>query len=599
MLARAITLAVLLSGATLARGTLAAQPSGASAAGSDTSTAKTEIDQLMHDTLRRWDVPGISISIVKDGQVVLSRGYGVRDPRSGAPMTGSTLVPTASLTKAFTAVALGTLVDEGALTFDGPVRAYLPGFTMPDAAATHEVTIRDLLSHRSGLSGRNDFVYYRVPGITSDELLRRLPFFAMSGRPRERYEYSNAAYVVLGEALERVAGIPYEQFVTDRLLKPLNMQRTTFSSNQAERDPDHAVGTWVWNGRPVYELLPFGPIINPHGGIISTADDMAKWMIMNLADGAFQGRRVIARSTLLETRRMQIPAQLDSGPQIFSIGYGMGWNTLVYRGEPTVLHTGGLPGFRTITILIPGQALGVTLMINSESPVFRDLAFQVADSFFGGEATDWLGRLTPPAAAGQAKPTPAGTRLATRAAPRSSHRLDEFVGVYKHPGYGTFRVRQDGSRLIGEYSGHSSPLVHRFHSVFEADPVTASSIVVSRVQFHDNVDGVVAAMTFGPFGDARFAKQPDERLSSSEYLRRLTGVYNMSGTLFTITAVGARLIYQRNDQDPVTLIPSLEGNYIHSRDNNLRISFVLGPKGPATALIRHEGGTATEARRQQ
>ena len=560
---------------------------------SDPSARLAGIDPVIDQALRQWDVPGASVAVVADGKVVLAKGYGVRDPRTRLPMNADTLLPTASLTKAFTAVTIGTLADQRKISFDAPVYTYLPHFRLSDPVSSQEITARDLLSHRSGLAGKNDYIYFRHPTMTAAGLLERLPFLALSGRPGRNYEYSNAAYVILGQVIERASGVPYERLVRRQLLEPLGMHRTTFSSAAAERDSNHAVGRWRWRGQDVHEFVPFTSIINPHGGIVSTANDMAKWMLMNLGGGSFEGRRIVNSSTLAEIQKTQIASPLDDGPGVVPLGYAMGWNSLVYRGEPTLLHTGGMQGWRTITILVPRKKAGVTLMINSDAGVTYPLAFQIIDRFFDGPPTDWMSLLKPPAAVpqgAQAAPPPPG--------PASSHQPADFSGTFRHAGFGTFRVRRAGAALVGEYSGHSAPLVHRYHNVFGADPSAHTNPIVGRVQFHDDIEGRVSFLTFEPFGDSRFERQPDDRLTDPIYLRRLAGLYESDNVRFSITVSGDKLVYQRDDLEPAILVPTVEGDFLHPRGNGLRISFQLPSSGPASAMVRREVSGVTEIPRR-
>lgn len=461
------------------------------------------LDELVNRSLDEWDVSGVAISIVVDGNLVHSKGYGARNARTNAPMQSDTLFPIASLAKAFTAVGVGTLVDDDVMSFDAPVRKYIPGFELIEPTATHEVTIRDLLSHRSGLAGSNDFVYYRNPAMSREELVRRARYFKLQALPREKYEYSNAGYVIIGHAMENAAAKLYEQIIEDRVFRPLGMTRTTFSDTKTLADPNHALGRWYWRGRPIDEHYQGGSIINPHGGTNSTAADMAKWMIFNLSGGTYGGRQILQPGTLQEIQQTQIPASLASGNQRVSIGYGLGWDTLVYRGEMTLLHTGGLPGIRTITILVPDRKIGVTVLTNGEAPLFYYLAFHIVDRLLGEKQQNWLtsDRLEKWRAAQKDAKIPAaepGEAPLTRP-------LTDFTGTYTHPGFGTLRISVEGGRLLAEYNGHRAALVHRHHSVFQPVPQPAS-VLEGRIQFLSNLDGNVEALVFEPFGSARFEK---------------------------------------------------------------------------------------------
>jgi CubicO group peptidase (beta-lactamase class C family) len=555
------------------------------------------LDSLVDETIGKWNMPGLAISIVQDGKVILSKGYGVRDPRTGAKVTKDTYFPIASLVKAFTSVGVGMLVDDGKLEFDGPVRRYLPGFEMHDPVATHEVTIRDLLAHRSGMQRRDSYVYYKNPGMKPRDLLERLPHFDLGSRPRQVYHYSNAAYVFVGLAMEHVTGKPYEQFMEERLFQPLGMNRTTFSTPQATSDRNHAVGRWYWRGTPVHEYYDYGRIINAHGGISSTADDMAKWMLMNLSGGRYNGRQIVRETTLREIFRTQIAATLGGGEEVVPMGYAMGWNTEVYRGHATLYHNGGVNGIRTVTILIPRRNIGVTILGNEANDLPDLLARDIVDRLLGVKSRDRLG---PALAAKQARDAPRTAPSAPTAqtpSPPPSHPLSDYVGLYSHPGFGDVRIGLKEGALTGEYNGHSAPLRHRHYDVFRGEPTEPDDVMTMTVQFFGDTEGRIANLTLGPYGDARFRKQPDERLSDPAHLAGLAGTYQLGSSRIRITVAGRSIIYQRDALDPSPLIPGIDGDYHHPRADDLSFAFVRDASGRATAMLRKEGGTTTEMKR--
>lgn len=551
---------------------------------------------LINDSLKKWQVSGVGVSIVRDGKVLLSQGYGVRDPRTGAPVTKDTIFPLASLAKAFTGVGVGILVDEGKMRFGGAARSYIPFFELSDPIATQEVTIRDLLSHRSGLAGKNDYVYYRNRQITPEEVINRMAHFELRARPRQSYHYSNAAYVAVGQAMEHAAGVPYERLMQDRIFEPLGMNRTTFSASEAKADANHTVGRWLWQGKPVFEFFDGGRIINPHGGINSTAEDMAKWMILNLSEGKFEGNQVIEPATLREVQTTQVPVA-NVRPEMIPLGYAMGWGTQIYRGEPMLAHEGGVPGIRTSTYLLPRRGIGVTVLANENGSLLPYLlSLEILDRLLCAAPANWLNGpdLAAKIARDAAQTKSDGENSRPSAGAPRTHEMANYAGTYENPAYGRFQVRLTDGGLVAEYNHHSAPLVHRHGAVFATDPQSPFTVVEGRVLFIDDYDGRVAKLTWEPFGSSQFEKQPDEKLSDPRYLLNLAGTYLLDNSKINIRVVGEQLVYQRDDQAPATLVPAIDGNFHHPRAPGLHFSFRFDSSGRAIAMIRTENGISVE-----
>ncbi len=475
-----------------------------------TSVVRT-VDRLIDSSVKKWGTPGTAVSITRHGEVVLSKGYGVRDPRTNAPVTADTIFPIASLVKAFTSLGVGILVDEGKLSFDGLARTYVPEFAVNDLVATGEITIRDLLSHRSGLRRRHDFMYFRNPAMTPAEFVERLSHLDLHARPRQTYEYSNGAYVLVGQAIENASGVTYERFMEERIFQPLDMRRTFYSTSKAKSDPNHAMGRWFWKGKPVYEYYDFGRIINPHGGISTTANDMAKWMLLNLSEGSANGVQIIQSPTLREIQSTQIPAVTWNRDEFIPLGSAMGWETMVFRGELILHHNGGVPGFHSVTILIPSKKIGLTILANESSELMSLLPLEILDHLLGAEHID---RLNPALSVRQTKQREQLGAEKEAVLPPSAppaRALADYAGTYVHRGYGAVSVRHEGGRLVAEYNGYSAPLVHRNYDVFVGSPVDpASELFQSHIQFRADSTGRIEQLTWETYEDEVFDRHPIE-----------------------------------------------------------------------------------------
>jgi len=600
---RAMALCLLL--APISVGAQTASPSAAATPAPTNAQALAGFDRYVEETLAAWGVPGVAISVVRNGEVVLNRGYGVRDPDGRAPMTSDTIFPIASMSKAFTSFGAGLLVDEGRMSFDAPVVTYLPGLALDDPAASQGLTLRDMLSHRSGMP-RHDAVWYHNEALTREQLLGRMPHLDFSQPLRARFQYNNIMFVLSGLAVERVAGEDWERFTERRIFRALDMDRTMFSPQRAAADRNHTQGREVLNGRQVtVPLFRNTPILNPAGGVYSTADDLANWMLVHLSGGQFQGRQVIQPSTLADIHRTQMAGGATvRDPEFVPIGYGLGWFTDIYRGRPMVEHGGNLPGVSTLVALLPDERLGVTILVNHGGSELRDaLTRALIDRFLGASGKDWVGEaLTRKRAGETAEVSGRQAKGASRiAGTRPSHALADYAGSYSHPGYGPLTIRLDEGTLTGTYNDDTSPLAHFHYDVFDATTENPEHVLLdSRVQFLSDFYGRISGvrMAIEPAVEpAVFERQPDARLSDPAFLARLTGSYDLGGSPVIVSLAGNRLTRLSPGGQPAALLPALGGEFTHARRRDARIVFVTGASGRATALRFIDSSGVYEARR--
>ena len=359
-----------------------------------------DLDAYVERVLRTFEVPGVALAIVKDGHVVLARGYGVRELGRPERVDEHTTFGIASNTKAFTATALGMLVEEGLIEWDAPVVDYLPWFRLEDPYVTAEMTVRDLLVHRSGLAlGAGDLLWWPASTYTRDEIARRLRHIPLETSFRTAYAYDNVLYLIAGELIEEISGMSWEDFVETRILDPVGMRDSDPRHSAAEHGGNVATTHARVEGT-VRAIAPFtSDNTNPAGGIMSSASDMARWMIVQLDSGRVAtGERLWQPSTQRQLWQMvtPIPAgtpaeQLAPLRSAFS-GYALGFFVRDYRGRQLVTHTGGLPGYLSRVMMIPDLKLGVAVLTNQESgPAFDAIAYHVVDHYIRPTPRhDWL-----------------------------------------------------------------------------------------------------------------------------------------------------------------------------------------------------------------
>jgi CubicO group peptidase (beta-lactamase class C family) len=474
----------------------AQEPAPSSAAPPDLAA----LDAYVEAALPAWKTPGLSIAIVHDGSVVHARGFGVREQGRAEPVDADTVFAIASMTKPFTAAAVGLLVAEGRLGWDDRVADRLPGFRMHDAAATADLRVRDLLSHRAGLDTWAGDLVWVGSKLDRDEVLRRVAFVEPGWSPRYRFGYSNLMFLAAGELIEAVTGRPWEDVVRERLLVPLGMKRTAVTARERAAMDNVAAPHMDVDGAT--KVLPQFSMDNcaPAGSMSSSASDLARWVLMQLEGGAVGGTTLIPAPVIAETRAAHTAIPLSDGhrrwvPYRHLQSYGLGWFLFDYRGRLVVAHDGGLPGTFSVMMLIPEERLGVVVLTNAETMITRAVAYRALDLYLGAPETDWSGdflRLTAEAeAAAAGADEPAGP-----AAPPTLP-LADYAGDYANALLGRAEVRlRDGALALSvpEHGDLECALAPRTGQIFRcawADPI----FDVSDVTF-ELVDGRPARLRF-------------------------------------------------------------------------------------------------------
>ncbi|MCS7082249.1 MAG: serine hydrolase [Bacteroidetes bacterium] len=418
------------------------------------------LDAYVERLMRTFEVPGLALAIVKDGRVLLAKGYGVRTVGRTEPVDAQTRFGIASNSKAFTAVALGMLVEEGKLEWDRPVVEYLPWFQLADPYITRQLTVRDLLVHQSGLGlGAGDLLWWPPTTYTRKEIVRRLRELPIAHPLRYRYAYNNNLYIVAGELIEAVSGQTWEEFVGRRILDRLGMRNSDPRLSAAAQPGNVATPHAPVEGR----LRPVRPYThdaaNPAGGINSCAEDMARWMIAlldsgRLADGSrlFSPRLAHALWTIVTP--MPIPERMEAELEPLRMqfnGYGLGFQVRDYRGRKLATHTGGLPGYLSRVALVPELKLGVAVLTNQESgAAFNALTWWVLDYYLGVRpAYDWIEAYRRLQERTQRELAQTEARiLAQRDSTRGpSLPLERYAGRYRDAWYGDVEITYAEGRL--------------------------------------------------------------------------------------------------------------------------------------------------------
>lgn len=459
------------------------------------------LDSLLKDALNTFGVPGLAVAIVRNDEVFYLKGAGVRKINTVDPVTADTIFPIASVTKAFTATAIGLLIDEGKADWDDPVRKHLRWFRLADPLADRDVTLRDLLCHRTGLP-RHDLLWHRVPWSV-EESVRRMAFLEPSRSFRSAFQYNNLGYLAAGLAAASAAGTGWHDLVKTRLLDRLDMKHTVFTSSDAQNNPDHA--TPHHRRKKQIEAIQWYPDdrqIRGSGSIKSSARDMTHWLRMQLGNGVYDGKRIISPRVLAETHRPQIVVLVEAdrarvaGTTLSS--YGLGWHISDYRGQPLVEHGGAADGFRARIMLLPRARIGLILFTNiDEAVVLEALGNDLADNLLELPKKDWIAhkRKRRPASSTPALPA----RVANT---RPSHDLTAYTGRYNDPAYGTLRVRLEDNKLRLAWSSFGTDLEHYHFDTF---------VITSPGRLHDEL-ATFSLEPSGEVGSVRFVERTFKRV---------------------------------------------------------------------------------------
>lgn len=413
------------------------------------------LDAYVEKALADWQIPGLSIAVVKNDSTALAKGYGVRDIRKSEPVDAHTLFAIASNSKAFTAAALGMLVQEGKISWDDPVLKYLPEFQLYDPEATRKITVRDLLCHRSGLATWGGDWAWWGSIYSRDEALRSIRYQKPVYDFRTGYGYSNQMFLVAGEVILSVTGQSWDDFIAERFFRPLGMNRSNTSVKTLEKMENVATPHLMVEGR----LLPVAYLnvdnAGAAAGINSSVSDLAQWLRLQLAHGAFNEEQLLDSAVIEETRKPHTLRQISAANRKFNPFthfslYGLGWDLSDYRGRLIVSHTGGLDGMFSYTGFMPEENLGVAVLTNREDhSLMQALALHVYDAYLGADLQDWSARYLERNRGREQREREARERqLAARVAnTQSSHSLQHYAGSYHNDIYGAAKIELANNKM--------------------------------------------------------------------------------------------------------------------------------------------------------
>ena len=472
-------------------------------------------DAYVTKALATWKVPGTAIAIVRNDSVIYAKGYGVRRVGGAEPVDERTVFAIGSSSKAFTSAAVAMLVDEKKVSLDARASQYLPGFQLADPYVSRELTVRDLLSHRSGLA-RGELAWYGS-GFDRDEIVRRVRFLQPTWSFRSQFGYQNIMYIAAGQTVAHVANTTWDDFVRDRIFKPLGMSTSTTSIRQIAGQPNLASPHADVDG--VVKAVDWRNIDNagPAGSINSNALDMARWLRLQLGRGAFEGKRLISERMIDEMRTPHTVIPIDTATRRFNPythlqSYGLGWFLQDYRGRLVVQHGGNVDGMTALVAMLPEEQFGIVILTNMNGTGMPTaLMNRVFDLQLGVAPEDWSGKSFARTEAARTRALAAQRKADSLRVPNTKPTLPlaKYAGTYADSLLGEVVVRDSSSTLVLDFGPNWHGTLEHWHYDTFHTRFGTPVLGVIPVQFRLGPNGTVDEVAMDLAGPATFRRKPD------------------------------------------------------------------------------------------
>lgn len=491
-------------------------------------------DQYITKTMQDWKVPALAIAVVKDDSIVLMKGYGTRTVGKAEPVDAHTMFAIGSSSKAFTATLVAMLVSEGKMRWDDPATTYLSGLQLYDPYVSRELTLRDLLTHRSGLA-RGDLMWYATD-YNRDEILRRVRFLKPTWSVRSHFGYQNIMYLAAGQAAAHVAGKSWDELVRERIFAPLGMTETSTSTRDLAGKTN--VATPYAEVNDTLLSVPWHNIdnIGPAGSINSNVSDMIKWVRFQLAQGKVDGKSLLSPSALSETHtaQMTIPVGADAralNPYTHLEAYGMGWFLQDYRGRELDQHGGNIDGMTAMVALMPEEKIGVVILSDANgSPVPTIGLYRMLDQLLNEPARDWNAEFNKQREKARVQMKEAEQKQLAQRVPNTkpSLSLDKYAGVYSDSMYGDVKVSEENGGLRMKYGVTYDGALEHWH--FDTFRFKSPNRMAGQpfVTFALGADGKVHSLDFEGVGS--FGRKPDAPDTSRKIVLAANEAGKLTGT---------------------------------------------------------------------
>ena len=454
-----------------------------------------QFDQFVKSELKKWNVPGAAIAVVKDGKIIYTKGFGYRNVKEKLKADEHTLFAIGSLTKSITASTVGILVDQKKVQWDSKIIDLLPNFKLKDDFATQRINFVDLLSHRTGLPSHNLMWY--VTNFSRESIVNRLRYLEPSSDFRTTFSYNPNMYTLAGYVVGKQSGMTWEAFTKKNIFDPLNMNRSNFTYMDMIKDLNHSRPYIEKNGEVVETTFHQSQHFSaPAGSVNSSVNEMANWLILNLNQGKFNGQQVITPESLnyIHSPHMTFPStssDIGVGPE-GAVGsysmYGLGWFMGTYYDQIIVEHAGAIDGFSSKMTLLPRQNIGIVIFNNNQmgGDMFcTTVTNRITTILMNKKSFDFSGWFTDQGI-GELKPS-VKPKVDKKQVNKLTRNLEEYVGEYSDNGYGSIKISIKDGQLQFKYYRYDVRLEHINHDIFK----TINGIVNRKINFIPNTDNQI------------------------------------------------------------------------------------------------------------
>ena len=502
------------------------------------------LDTAFARILKDWHTAGFSVAVVEKDKLIYEKGFGLRDVEKKLPVTPNTLFAIGSCTKAFTASLIGLLEKDGKVDIDKPVELYMPELKFFNDPMNNTITLRDMMSHRTGLP-RHDFSWYFFSSSSRDSILQRVQYQEPTAPVRDKWQYNNFMFAAQGAIVEKITGKSWEENIKDKFFKPLGMTNSNFTINDWKAYNEPAIGYGLKKDSIIKKMDYYNiAAMSPAGAINSSVHEMANWVITWINGGKYNGKEIIPSTYLtqaISTQAIVAPGlPTKERPDVFFSTYGFGWSLTSYKGHYRVEHGGNIDGFSASTSFFPTDSIGIIILSNQNGStvpgIVRNL---IADRMLNLKYFDWSNDLKK-----QAEKTKAIQAESKKSATSNrklnttpSHPLKDFEGTYNNPGYGNFAVYVNKDSLFAKGGDNTLWLRHYHYDVFDIYDAkgvidTSETAGPVKIQFQMNAAGDIESLTV-PFESGLkpivFSKQLNAKNVKKEDLQKYTGEYELTG----------------------------------------------------------------------
>ncbi|MFL5742423.1 MAG: serine hydrolase [Flavisolibacter sp.] len=558
------------------------------------------LDTAFQRVLQQWKAPGFAVAVVEKNKIIYAKGFGYRDLENKLPVTTQTLFAIGSCTKAFTASLIGLLQKEGKLDIDKPVHQYLPSLNFYSDELTNSVTLRDMMSHRTGIP-RHDYSWYLFPTASRDSLFQRIQYQEPTYPLRRMWQYNNFMFVALGAVAEKITGKTWEENIRERFLQPLRMNSSEFSIHDMQKTGDAAKGYGLKKdslitGLPYYDINAAGPA----GSINSNVMDMSNWVITWINGGKFEGKEIL--SSIFSKEAISSQAIISDGfptkerPDLYFANYGFGWMLSSFKGHYRVEHGGNIDGFSASTCFFPTDSIGIIVLSNQDGStvpsIIRNL---IADRLLGKPYFNWSDDLRNSYQKAK-KESEAQEKTKTPSQipnTKPSHPLKDYEGIYRNQGYGNFEVFTRHDSLFAYTPSKLIWLRHYHYDVFSPhllddyrfDPSENSGL---RIQFNTGINGLIESLNMvgfeAPNIQLLFKKTEKEQPIAKGEAEQYTGTFIVGTTEAKLYTRSDTLYLFVPGQPEYELVPTGKDSFALKAASGFSLQFLRDASGAINAV---------------